>query len=57
MPDMIYVENLTSALYIDKPPEVGRYLLAMERLSIISAPPADSAEILRAILTNLEGAP
>jgi transcriptional regulator with XRE-family HTH domain len=57
MPDMIYVENLASALYIDKPPEVGRYLLAMERLSIISAPPADSAEILRAILTNLEGAP
>src|ERR1017187_2733291 len=38
MPDMVYVENLASALYIDKPPEVGRYLLAMERLSIISAP-------------------
>jgi transcriptional regulator with XRE-family HTH domain len=56
MPDMVYVENLASALYIDKPPEVGRYLLAMERLSIISAPPADSAEILRTIVTNLEGA-
>jgi hypothetical protein len=34
---------------------VGRYLLAMERLSIISAPPADSAEILGAIVTDLEG--
>jgi hypothetical protein len=56
MPDMVYVENLASALYIDKPPEVGRYLLAMERLSIISAPPGDSAEILRTILTSLEGA-
>jgi transcriptional regulator with XRE-family HTH domain len=54
MPDMVYVENLTSALYIDKPAEVGRYLLAMERLSIISEPPADSAEILRAIVTDLE---
>jgi transcriptional regulator with XRE-family HTH domain len=55
MPDIVYVENLTSALYIDKPVEVGRYLLAMERLSIISAPPGDSAEILRAIVTDLEG--
>jgi transcriptional regulator with XRE-family HTH domain len=55
MPDMAYVENLTSALYIDKPLEVGRYLLAMERLSIISAPPGDSAEILRAIVSDLEG--
>ncbi len=55
MPDMVYVENLASALYIDKPPEVGRYLLAMERLSIVSAPPGDSTEILRAILANLEG--
>jgi transcriptional regulator with XRE-family HTH domain len=55
MPDIAYVENLTSALYIDKPAEVGRYLLAMERLSIISAPPGDSAEILRAIVTDLEG--
>ena len=55
MPDMVYVENLTSALYIDKPVEVGRYLLAMERLSIISAPPGDSAQILRNIVTDLEG--
>ena len=55
MPDIVYVENLTSALYMDKPAEVGRYLLAMERLSIISAPPGDSAEILRAIVTDLEG--
>ena len=55
MPDMVYVEHLTSALYIDKAPEVDRYLLAMERLSIISAPPGDSAEILRGVLTDLEG--
>jgi transcriptional regulator with XRE-family HTH domain len=55
MPDMVYVEHLTSALYIDKPAEVDRYLLAMERLSIVSAPPGDSAEILRGILTDLEG--
>jgi transcriptional regulator with XRE-family HTH domain len=55
MPDMVYVENLTSALYIDKPAEVGRYLLVMERLSIVSAPPGDSVGILRAIVTDLEG--
>jgi transcriptional regulator with XRE-family HTH domain len=56
MPDMVYVENLTGALYIDKPPEVGRYLLAMERLTIISPPPGESAEILRAIATDVKGA-
>ena len=55
MPDMVYVENLTSALYIDKSPEVDRYRLAMERLSIVSAPPGAAAEILRAIETDLEG--
>ena len=37
LPDVVYVEHLTSALYLDKKSDVDRYLLAMERLSIISA--------------------
>lgn len=57
MPDMVYVEHLTSAVYIDKRAEVDRYLLAMERLSIASAPPAASAEIISDILADLEGVP
>ncbi len=55
LPDMVYVEHLTSAMYLDKPAEVEPYLLAMERLSLVSAPPSSSPDILRDILADLEG--
>jgi len=55
LPDMVYLEQLTSATYIDKRPDVELYLLSMERLSIASAPPAKSADIIRDILGHLEG--
>ena len=55
MPDMVYVEQLTSATYIDKRADVELYLLAMERLSAVSSPPAESAGIIRGILHNLQG--
>jgi transcriptional regulator with XRE-family HTH domain len=54
MPDVAYVEHLTSALYLDKKTEVDRYLLAMERLSIISAKPAETRGILSTIINQLE---
>jgi transcriptional regulator with XRE-family HTH domain len=49
MTDVIYVEQLTNALYLDKREEVDAYTLAMERLSVISASPAESVEILNRI--------
>jgi transcriptional regulator with XRE-family HTH domain len=55
LPDMVYAEQLNSATYIDKRAEVEPYLLALERLSLVSAVPAGSAEILRAILTEVAG--
>jgi transcriptional regulator with XRE-family HTH domain len=55
MQDIVYVEQLTSALYFDKRADVDRYLLAMERLSIISNKPADTRGILSAIINQLEG--
>jgi transcriptional regulator with XRE-family HTH domain len=54
MPDMVYVEQLTSATYIDKRPDVELYLLAMERLSIVSTAPGNSADVLGDILADLE---
>ena len=39
LPDVAYLEHLTSALYFDKKSDVDRYLLAMERLSIVAAKP------------------
>jgi transcriptional regulator with XRE-family HTH domain len=54
MPDVVYVEHLTSALYFDKKADVDRYLLAMERLSIISCKPAETRGILSTIVNELE---
>jgi transcriptional regulator with XRE-family HTH domain len=50
VPDMVYVEHLTSALYIDKRAEVDAYLLAMERLTVMSVSPHQSAEVIETVL-------
>ena len=55
LPDVVYVEQLTSALYLDKAPEVARYTEAMDRLSKLSATPNESARIVQSMLGNLEG--
>jgi transcriptional regulator with XRE-family HTH domain len=54
LPDIVYVENLTSALYLDKQVEVDRYLLAMERLSIVAHVPHRTPDILSTIIGELE---
>jgi transcriptional regulator with XRE-family HTH domain len=54
LPDIVYVENLTSALYLDKQVEVDQYLLAMERLSIVAHEPQRTPEILEKITRELE---
>jgi transcriptional regulator with XRE-family HTH domain len=56
MPDIVYVEQLTSALYLDKRLEVDRYLLAMERMSILATEPRTSSDMIRKILRR-DGSP
>jgi transcriptional regulator with XRE-family HTH domain len=53
LPDMVYAEQLNSATYIDKRAEVEPYLLALDRLSLVSTHPADAADILRAIAAEV----
>jgi hypothetical protein len=53
LPDAVYVEQLTSALYLDKREDVDRYMEAMERLCIESDPPGRTAEILSGILQEI----
>ncbi len=55
LPDVTYLEHLTSALYFDKKSEVDRYLLAMERLSVVAAKPSQTPSILAKVLLDLEG--
>ena len=54
LPDVAYLEHLTSALYFDKKSEVDRYLLAMERLSVVAAKPSQTTGILTRVLEELE---
>jgi hypothetical protein len=55
LPDVVYVEHLTSALYLDKQADVDQYMLAMERLSIVSAPPSATPDLLKPIISELDG--
>lgn len=56
LPDVVYVENLTSALYLDKQVDVDRYLLAMERLSIVAYEPHETPRILDEIISQTQEA-
>ena len=56
LPDVVYVENLTSALYLDKQVEVDRYVLAMERMSLVAHVPQRTPEIIDQIIRELEEA-
>jgi transcriptional regulator with XRE-family HTH domain len=53
LPDVVYLEHLTSALYLDKRDEVERYLHVMEVLCVESEPPARTVELLTGILDEL----
>jgi transcriptional regulator with XRE-family HTH domain len=50
LPDVVYLEQLASALYLDKPEVVDNYLLVMERLCMDATTPADSITTLEAML-------
>lgn len=46
LPDVVYLEQLTSALYLDKPDEVENYKLVMDRLCATAETHAGSMRIL-----------
>jgi transcriptional regulator with XRE-family HTH domain len=50
LPDIVYIEQLTSALYLDKREDVDSYLEAMERLCVEAETPASSIKIIGQIL-------
>ena len=53
LPDVVYLEHLTSALYLDKRDMVERYLNVMEVLCVESEPPARTVDLLTGILDEL----
>jgi len=50
VPDVVYIEQLTSALYLDKREDVDHYLEVMNALSTAALTPAESTDLLAEIL-------
>lgn len=53
LPDLVYLEQLNSAVYIDKRFEVEEYLWIMERLIVQAETPARTRDRLRRLLRDL----
>jgi hypothetical protein len=51
--DIVYIEQLNSALYLDKPGHADEYAVAMEQLSVEAEPPQRTPDILNAIIKDL----
>jgi transcriptional regulator with XRE-family HTH domain len=50
--DVVYMEQLTSALYLDKPAEVDSYLEVMEQLCLQAESASTTVKVLREILSD-----
>ncbi|MET9865578.1 helix-turn-helix transcriptional regulator [Streptomyces sp. NPDC006129] len=50
LPDVVYLEKLTTALYPDRPAEIERYWDAMNRLVVEAEPPDETPTILHRLL-------
>jgi transcriptional regulator with XRE-family HTH domain len=51
--DVVYIEQLTSALYLDKAGEVDSYLEVMEQLCLQAKPTGETPKILKSALDSL----
>jgi hypothetical protein len=54
LPDVVYIEHLTSALYLEKREDVDQYAAAVGRLFIEAESPDRTPELLRAVLRELD---
>lgn len=55
VPDVVYLEQLTSALYLDKRTDVDDYLATMELLCVQALPPDATRDALRALREEISG--
>jgi hypothetical protein len=54
LPDVVYLEHLTNAVYLDKREEVEHYIYVMESIGLRSAPPHRTPDILHRIMRENE---
>jgi transcriptional regulator with XRE-family HTH domain len=53
LPDIVYIEQLTSAVYLDKQADVEHYRAAMDRIAVSAASPRESAALLTRLARDL----
>jgi transcriptional regulator with XRE-family HTH domain len=53
LPDVVYSEQLTGAIYLDKRADVDHYAIAMEEVCVEAEPPDDTPGILKGMLDEL----
>ncbi|TDC66842.1 XRE family transcriptional regulator [Micromonospora sp. KC207] len=53
LPDIVYIEQLTSAIYLDKREDLDYYAAAMERLCVEAEPPERTPELLTRLRDDL----
>jgi hypothetical protein len=53
LPDLVYIEQLTSAVYLDKQADVAHYHAAMDRITASAASPGESAALLTRLAREL----
>ncbi|MDX6291639.1 MAG: hypothetical protein QOH50_714 [Kribbellaceae bacterium] len=56
LPDIVYIEHLTSALYLDKLEDLDQYTATMEALCVAAPPPSRTESILTGILNDFDEA-
>ena len=49
MPDVVYIERVGGAVYLDRDEDVNSYMEAMDRLCVDSTTPTRTADVLRRI--------
>jgi len=53
LPDIVYIEQLASAVYLDKREELDAYVVTMDALSIAAAQPRQTEALIRAAIAEL----
>jgi hypothetical protein len=54
LPDIVYIEHLTSAVYLDKREELDTYVVTMDAVSITASQPRETESILRRAIERLD---
>jgi hypothetical protein len=49
LPDVVYLEHLTNAVYLDRREDLDQYLHVMETISVRAEPPDKTVEVLNNI--------